>query len=130
MQIVYAYYQKGSNDLRVAENELLLSLRRSYDLYHYFLLLIVEVTYMYERLIEARRNKYRPTDEEKNPDMRLLNNRLAAQIAGNESLLRYKKEHGISWDDDPDFVKKVLELILKSDAYKDYVNDEADSYET
>ncbi len=129
LQIVYAYYQKGNNDLRVAENELLLSLRRSYDLYHYFLLLIVEVTRMYERLIEVRRNKYRPTDEEKNPDMRLQNNRLAAQIAENEDLQKYNKEHGISWVDDMDFVKKILETILKSDIYKEYVNSETDSYE-
>jgi N utilization substance protein B len=84
---------------------------------------------MYERLIEARRNKYRPTDEEKNPDVRLLNNRLAAQIAGNESLRKYRKEHGISWENDMDFVKKMLELILKSEVYKDYVNDKTDSYE-
>ena len=44
LQIVFAYYQNGSDDLKMAENELLLSLRRSYDLYYYFLLLIVEVT--------------------------------------------------------------------------------------
>jgi N utilization substance protein B len=113
----------------VAENELLLSLRRSYDLYHYLLLLIVEVTRMYERLIEVRRNKYRPTDEEKNPDMRLLNNRLAMQLVDNENLRKYNREHGISWSEDTDFVKKILETILKSDVYKDYVNSETDSYE-
>ena len=130
LQIVYAYYQKGSNDLKVAENELLLSLRRSYDLYHYFLLLIVDVTHMYERMIETKRNKYRPTDEELNPDMRMLNNRLANQIAKNEDLLKYTKEHGISWSDEMDFVKKMLELILESDVYADYIKNENDSYET
>ncbi|MDR1525957.1 MAG: transcription antitermination factor NusB [Tannerella sp.] len=128
LQIVYAYYQKGNNDLRVAENELLLSLRRSYDLYHYLLLLIVEVTRMYEHVIEIRRNKYRPTDEDINPDMRMLNNRLAAQIADNEHLQKYVKEHGVSWGSDRDFIKKVLELIVKSDVYKDYLSSE-DTYE-
>ena len=130
LQIVFAYYQKGAKDLRVAENELLLSLRRSYDLYHYLLLLIVDVTHMYGRVIEAKRNKYRPTDEELNPDLRILNNRLAAQIAENEALAAYAKEHGISWADDMDFVKKTLEMILASDVYKDYIKNEDDSYET
>ncbi|MDR1115997.1 MAG: transcription antitermination factor NusB [Tannerella sp.] len=130
LQIVYAYYQKGNNDLRVAENELLLSLRRSYDLYHYLLLLIVEVTRMYEHVIEIRRNKYRPTDEEINPDMRMSNNRLAAQIADNEALRKYAKEHGVSWGDDKDFIRKVLDLVIKSDVYKDYLSNEEDSYET
>ena len=130
LQIVFAFYQKDSNDLKVAENELLLSLRRSYDLYHYLLLLIVDITHMYERLADARRNKYRPTDEELNPDIRLLNNRLAQQIAGNEYLLKYTKEHGISWADDKDFVKKVLEMITTSEVYADYIKNEDDSYET
>jgi N utilization substance protein B len=130
LQIVYAYYQKGNNDLRVAENELLLSLRRSYDLYHYLLLLIVEVTRMYEHVIEVRRNKYCPTDEDINPDMRVLNNRLAAQIAGNECLRRYAKEYGVSWGDDKDFIRKVMDMILKSDVYKDYLSSEKDTYET
>jgi N utilization substance protein B len=130
LQIVYAYYQKGNNDLKVAENELLLSLRRSYDLYHYFLLMIVEVTRMYEHLVEMRRNKYRPTSEDKNPDMRMLNNRLAAQMAENEALRKYSREHGISWGDDKDFIRKILDMIIKSDTYKDYLNIEDDSYET
>ena len=129
LQIVFAYYQKGSNDLKVAENELLLSLRRSYDLYHYLLLLIVDVTRMYERMIETKRNKYRPTDEERNPDMRMLNNRLANQIAENKDLLKYINEHGISWADEPDFVKKILEMILESEVYTDYIKNE-DSYES
>jgi transcription antitermination factor NusB len=130
LQIVYAFYQKGSDDLKVAENELLLSLRRSYDLYHYFLLLIVDITRTYERMVETKRNKYRPTDEERNPDMRLLNNRLAEQIAGNECLLKYCTEHGISWTDEHSFVKKILELILESETYADYIKSEDDSYES
>ena len=130
LQIVYAYYQKGNEDLKVAENELLLSLRRSYDLYHYFLLLIVEVTRLYKRLVETRQNKYRPTDEEKNPDLRLLNNRLAAQIAENEALNDYCKDHGVTWVDDKDFIKQALEMILKSDIYAEYLKNEEDSYET
>ena len=130
LQIVYAYYQKGSKDLKVAENELLLSLRRSYDLYHYLLLLIVDVTRMYERVIETKRNKYRPTDEELNPDLRLLNNRLADQLSQNYELLKYAKEHGISWADDMDFIKKTLEMIIASDVYTDYIKKPADNYET
>ena len=129
MQIIYAYYQKGSKDLKMAENELLLSLRRSYDLYHYLLLLIVEVTRMYERVIDAKRNKYRPTDEDMNPDLRLLNNRLTNQIAKNEALNMYAKQHSIYWTDDKNFIKKVLDIILESCIYADYLRNETDNYE-
>lgn len=129
LQIVFAYYQNGSNDLRVAENELLLSLRRSYDLYYYFLLLIVEVTRLHERRLDTRKNKYLPTEEELNPNMRLVNNRLARQIEVNEKLLAYVKEHGVSWVNETDFVKNVLELILNSELYTEYKDSKDDSYE-
>lgn len=130
LQIVFAYYQNGSNDLRVAENELLLSLRRSYDLYYYFLLLIVEVTRLHERWLDTRKHKYLPTEEELNPNMRLVNNRLARQIEANGKLQAYVKEHGVSWVNETDFVKRVLELILNSELYAEYKDSEDDSYET
>jgi N utilization substance protein B len=93
------------------------------------LLLIVEVTRMYEHLIEQRRNKYRPTDEDKNPDTRMLNNRLAAQIADNEDIRKYSREHGVSWTDDRDFIRKVLDMIVKSNTYREYLA-KNDNYET
>ncbi len=129
LQIVFAYYQNGSNDLKVAENELLLSLRRSYDLYYYFLLLVVEVTRLQERRIDARKNKYLPTEEELHPNMRLVNNRFARQLEANEMLQAYVKEHGISWVNETDFVKTVLDLILTSDLYAEYKENVDDSYE-
>ena len=130
LQIVFAYYQNGSDDLKMAENELLLSLRRSYDLYYYFLLLIVEVTRLHERQLDTRKHKYLPTSDELNPNMRLVNNRLARQIEANGKLQAYVKEHGVSWGNETDFVKRVLELILNSELYAEYKDSEDDSYET
>jgi N utilization substance protein B len=128
--MVYAYYQKEPIELKAAENELLLSLRMSYDLYNYFLLLIVELTRAYELLVDSRRNKYRPSDEELNPDMRLLNNRFARQVEENETLQAYVKEHCLTWIDDKSFVKDVLDMILKSDVYSNYLRQEEDTYDT
>ena len=130
LQIVFAYYQNGRDDLKMAENELLLSLRRSYDLYYYFLLLIVEVTRLHERQLDTRKHKYLPTSDELNPNMRLVNNRLARQIEANGKLQAYVKEHGVSWVNETDFVKRVLELILNSELYAEYKDSEDDSYET
>jgi N utilization substance protein B len=84
---------------------------------------------MHERITDAKKNKFRPSAEELNPDMRLLNNRLTLQISKNEALLKYNKEHGISWADDVDFIKKILDLILKSDIYAEYVRNAEDSFE-
>ena len=130
LQIVYSYYQNGNNDLKVAENELLFSLKKSYDLYHYFLLLIVDVTNLQRRLLDARKNKYMPTAAELNPNTRLIEKRFAAQLAENEMLQKYATEQGLSWDNDEDFIRMVLDLILSSEQYKEYLDNENDSYET
>ena len=87
LQIVYSYYQNGNNDLKVAENELLFSLRKSYDLYHYFLLLIVDVTNLQRRILDARKNKYMPTEAELNP------NRSEERRVGKECRSRWSPYH-------------------------------------
>ncbi|MDR2472812.1 MAG: transcription antitermination protein NusB [Tannerella sp.] len=129
LQIVYAYYLK-ENDMKSAENELLQSLRKSYDLYHYLLMLIVEVTRYHERQIDSRRNKYMPTEEDLNPDMRLVNNRLAHVISINEHLKAYDKQYHVSPFEDTEIIKTVLETILKSDIYEEYLNAPEDNFET
>ncbi len=130
LQIVYSFYQNGNNDLKVAENELLFSLRKSYDLYHYFLLLIIEVTNLQRRTLDARKSKYMPTDAELNPNTRLIDNRFAAQVAENAALQKYVAEQGLSWANDEEFIKNVLDIILGSDLYNEYLDNENDSYET
>ena len=129
LQIVFAYYHKGNYDLQIAENELYLSLRRSYDLYYFFLQLIVELTNLQQQRIGARKNKYRPTEEELNPNTRFINNRFARQVETNEILRQYVKEHGVSWVGEKVFVKKVLDMILTSDIYSEYLNNREDTYE-
>ncbi|MDR0749935.1 MAG: transcription antitermination factor NusB [Tannerellaceae bacterium] len=130
LQIVYAYYQNGANDLKVAENELLFSLQKSYDLYHYILLLILDLTNLQNRILDNRKHKYRPTEEDKNPNMRMVNNRFAAQLSKNEALNKYVSESKISWSNDRDFVKNVLDLILASEVYAEYLANPDDSYAT
>ncbi len=130
LQIVYSYYQNGNGDLKVAENELLFSLQKSYDLYHYLLLLIVEVTNLQKRVLDIRKNKYMPTEEELNPNTRLIDNRFTAQLIENEALQKYVAEQGISWDNDEEFVKNLLDQILESDIYAEYLANPNDSYET
>lgn len=85
---------------------------------------------MERRIQEARKNKYMPTVEDLNPDMRLVNNRFTAQLADNLLLQKYQKEQGISWADDEAFLKGLLEQIKASELYADYVRNPEDNYET
>jgi N utilization substance protein B len=50
-------------------------------------------------------------------------------LGKNEMLYLYVREHGISWDSDKDFIKSVLDMILLSDVYKEYLKNPKDTYE-
>jgi N utilization substance protein B len=129
LQILYAYYQSGNRNLQEVENEMMFSLRKSYDLYHQFLLLIITATNLQERFIENRRRRYNPAPEDLSPNMRFVNNRFVKQLTINRELRKYVDENKISWDNDEDFVKDVLNMILSTDFYSEYMASPTDSYE-
>lgn len=49
VQILFSCSHNETTDLRKAENELLFSLQKSYDLYFYLLSLMIELTNAYEQ---------------------------------------------------------------------------------
>jgi N utilization substance protein B len=71
-----------------------------------------------------------PTKEDLNPNTRLIDNRFARQVEANVSLQKYIQKHGISWKNEMDFVKNVLDMILSSDLYAEYLNNPTNCYET
>lgn len=127
LQIVYACCQKDSNNIVAAEKELQMSFQKSYDLYHYMLLLIVLLTDAEQQRIDRKR--FRLYGAEFDHDFRIYNNRFAEQLRNNRQLKRFAAEKGTFWaDDDMNFINKLLQQILTSDCYSRYIEKE-DSYE-
>lgn len=129
VQIVYSWYQNKNKDLRSLEKELLFGLKKSYDLYYYLLLLMIEITKAYEAKVETRRNKLLPTEEDLNPNMKLINNAFIRQLEHNNQLIKYLNDYPMSWEDHDSFVKKLLEEILASDIYLNYSKEKDSSYD-
>lgn len=128
VQIVYAWYQNRNKDLRTVEKELLFGLQKSYDLYYYLLLLMVELTKAYDARIEAKRNKYLPTDEDLNPNTRLIENKFIGQLSQNHQFNKYLNERPMSWREHDAFVKNLLDEIIASDIYAEYANETKTDY--
>ena len=129
IQIVYAWYQNRDKDLRQVERELLLGLQKSYDLYYYLLKLMIEISDMYEMRVNTKMNKFLPTDEDLNPKMHLINNQFISQLRNNKMFVTYIAERPMSWESNNNFVKKLLDTILDSDTYKEYIELEKPTYE-
>ena len=102
-------------------------LEKTYELYHYLMRLPVELTHIQEVRIDEARNKYLPTEEERNPNMKFVNNRLVAALASNEQLQQFAQDHTVTWNDDPIFERLMLDKVIKSDLYNDYMADEDDN---
>ena len=130
LQIVYAYYQKNSRDIVLAENELMAGIQKSYDLYHYLLLLIILLTDAEQKRLDIQKNRLLATEAERNPDRRFADNRLAEQLNRNEQLRKFAHNRGTFWnDEDSHFVRSTLNKILQSDIYRDYLESD-DTYES
>jgi transcription antitermination factor NusB len=129
LQIVYAYYQKENNDLKAAENELIFSLGKAYDLYHYLLDFVSILTDYEQKRLDRRKHKILATDEELNPNTRFIDNRFAEQLRTNTQLEKFVYEKGRLWgDEDAHFIRTLSEKIMQSDIYAEYLSSD-DSYE-
>ena len=130
IQIVYAYYQNGSNNLDAAEKELLFSLSKAYDLYNYLLLLMVDLTICASRRIENAKLKKLATEDDIHPNMRFVTNKFIAQLQCNKMLLDYQDKQKRSWlIDHEEFTKQLLDKIQSSDIYNEYMTKKDTSFE-
>jgi N utilization substance protein B len=129
VQIVYAYYQNGGKNLDTAEKELFFSISKAYDMYHYLLLLMVEITKQAEKKLNAAKSKLLPTTEELYPNTKFIDNRFIAQLEVNKQLLQFSENQKKTWDNEEDFIKGLCEKILECDIYKEYMASETSSYE-
>ena len=129
VQVLFACSQNESIDLKKAETELLFSLQKSYDLYFYFLSLMIELTDAYAQKVDARKSKLLPSEEDINPNVKLLDNKFINQLRQNVILDKYLIDRPFRWFEYDAFIRGLLEDILNSDAYKAYVEDTSDNYE-
>ena len=128
VQNLYSYMlTRPERTLANALKDLDTCLNKTYELYHYLMRLPVELTHIQEIRIDEARNKYLPTEEERNPNMKFVNNRLVAALAQDEKLQEFAQDHTVTWNDDPIFERLMLDKVLKSDLYKDYMADNEDS---
>jgi N utilization substance protein B len=92
--------------------------------------LIVELTRYSEQRIDAARNKYLPTEEEKNPQTRFIDNLFAKQLAENKQLADYLKKRKLSWINHESTLKQMEQEIYKCDFFIEYLAEPVQSYES
>lgn len=105
------------------------SLEKAYELYISMLLLPCYLTDLEAERIESAKEKYRPTDEELNPNTRFIDNRYVKAIRESEEIAAYVKNHPVAWDGDYYLLKELLTAVRQSEIYTEYMEAETASYQ-
>ena len=128
--MVYSYLiSKSSKTLSDAKKEYEKSLDKAYELYYYLLLLPVELTRLQEKRLDAAKNKYLPTKEDLFPNTKFIDNSFVKTLESCEPLQEFVKDNSLSWSDCEVYLRLVLDKILNSEIYEEYMSKENSTFE-
>lgn len=131
LEETFRNFYASRDNINDALQTLALSMEKARELYFRLLLLPVELTRIRENQLEDNRNKYVPTAEDLNPNLRFVENGLAATIEGNPTLQEYYERNKLSWlPDHSSLLESLLKEILDSDIYADYMDFPATDFYT
>ncbi|MGD9994073.1 MAG: transcription antitermination factor NusB [Salinivirgaceae bacterium] len=128
LHILYAYFNSNDEGLARYEKDLFYSIEKSYDLYHLFFVLLLDVKEYAVSKIELAKNKRIPTREDLDPNMRFVENRIIKQLMSTNRLYRYIDERKLNWAHHPELIKRVYNDMLESESYASYMQTTDNSY--
>ena len=121
MQILFAFFKSNNNSVSKSEKELFHSIDKTFELYHYFLILIIDIANYAESKIDLARKKNIPTKEDLNPNTKFIDNKIINQISINKQLKTYLNNVKLSWVNNPELIKNLYLKIIESEDYKSYM---------
>lgn len=128
IKAIYAHLSGAADSLVAEEKALLNGLDKTYELYFHILSLLTEVRRYAEERIEIGLNKQLPTAEDLNPNRRFVQNAVLAQIEADEQLDHILAVKKLSWNNNPELIKRLYQALVQSDYYKAYMDAEKSSY--
>ncbi|MCD7973281.1 MAG: transcription antitermination factor NusB [Candidatus Azobacteroides sp.] len=129
IQILYSYFLNIKRDIPTVEKELFFSLEKAYELYNMFLLLMINISELQARKLDAAKHKLLPTETDLHPDTRFIDNRFMKQLSENNQLKKFVANEKISWINQEELIKSLLDQIISSDIYKEYMASSESSYQ-
>ncbi|MDY5968433.1 MAG: transcription antitermination protein NusB [Bacteroidales bacterium] len=99
------------------------------DLGIYQVALLDETAYIASRVNEDVQRKFNPSEEDRDPSQRLVNNAFIAQLSSNEELVKHQKRLKINWNLHVSEFRRFYIRFRATDLYKSYVKAEESNYE-
>lgn len=122
-KVMFSYAENPSMTLAEAESQLETSCEATRSLYLFMLSIIPYVTKEAARRIEDARGKFNPTEEEKNPNMKFVQNAIAPLLDNDPDFTKLLTKRKLSWEPFDAFIRDTYDSMTKKDYFKAYMAD-------
>src|SRR5512133_2561485 len=108
LQALYAFFQGGEPRIETAEKNLFQSIEKTYELFYLQFAFLLEFIDYYSNRTEEAKHKFYPTEEEKNPVTRLIENKAVAALQQNKDLAVKTERYKFNWADEQEILRKIF----------------------
>ncbi|MDT8392313.1 MAG: transcription antitermination factor NusB [Bacteroidales bacterium] len=129
LQAVYAFVQSGSTDLAKGEKQLLSSIEKISELIIYQLSFLIEMRDFAHNRIEESKKKFFPSDEDLNPNMRFVENKVLMKIEENRDYKRNRDRLRINWGEEREMIRKGYIMLRESKFFEKYMHKGENGFE-
>lgn len=128
LQALYAFEQTKDNNISRAEKELFHSIQKMYEMYLFLMQIMLEIRDAAEIKIEEGKKKRLLTDEDINPNMRFVENKLLRQLNDNRALKSLAEKHKVNWMGEGELIRRLLKFVVETEEYQEYMSAEESDY--
>lgn len=118
---IFCYAENPGMTLKEAEAMLELSCESARDLYLFMLSVTGPLTREAGERIEAARSKFNPSEEELNPNMKFVENRIAPLLGEDPDFCKLISRKKLSWDQYDVLMRRLYESVRSRKYFQDYL---------
>ena len=121
---LYGSVLADNMSLSQAEAQLEIACEATRDLYLYMLGIVSPLTAIARERLEAAQAKFNPTEEERNPNMKFVENELAKRLDADVDFKKIFNKKKFGWQQYDLFLKKVLSSVTSKEYFAEYMASE------
>ena len=125
-KVLFSSFMTNDKSLSDALGELELSCVATRDLYLYMLSIVSPLTKIARERMETAKNRINPTEEEKNPNTKFIDNQLTRFLEDHIDFNKIIQKKKFNWEPYDLYLRKTLTTIMEKEYFKNYM--EAESF--
>jgi N utilization substance protein B len=124
LQALYSWFTGSNEDLPSGEKQLLQSVTKIYELFIWQLSFLMEVRKFAEVRMEENKQKFYPTEEDLNPRLNFIHNKLLVGLECNIDFQRKESAFKTNWGGEEELIRKFYNVLREQAFYNAYILNE------